>query len=86
MTSLQKLHIARASPTIPQSDQGFFHSLLDLALERGEKLQELKLVRVHLGGQQAVDSLCQLLDERDYLQFLDLSWNNLSPKELNQIV
>ena len=63
-----------------------FSAILEQIIERGTFIQKLKLSNVNLCDNEIVQKICQIVDERDSLIHLDLSWAKLSPKQLNMIM
>lgn len=49
-------------------------------------MQRLKLSNINLCDNEIIEKLCFLIDERDSLQHLDLSWAKLTPKLMNQVM
>lgn len=63
-----------------------FNDILDQICQRGTFLQKLKLSNVNLCDNDIAQKICQIVEDRNSMIHLDLSWSRLSPKQLNNIM
>lgn len=83
ITYLKDIHITNLQKNY---NYPILQRVIEQIYEKGTRLQKLKLSNINLCDNDIVQNLCDLLDERDYLQHFDISWAKLSPKHLNSIM
>ena len=80
--NLRDLHLTKLTNS---NTKHAINQIVESILNKGKRIERIKMSNVNLGGHSICQSICRLLEDSTSLIHLDLSWSKLLPRFLNQI-